>query len=648
MLTGAGVFALLFEWNWFKAPIERAVSAGTGREFHIDGDIDVDFGFPPRISASGLRLANADWATAPQMLAVDSASFTVRPLQLLRRRLVLPDVRVGEAVVYLEQSRDGRRNWLLGSKDGKRGGIVPEIGVLHVRLGTLHFRDPGRKTSLRVDASTQKASAKSRDATRFKVAGSYKGQSFTTRGTGGAAIGLADRNTPYPLRSEFRLGATRGSAQGTIGGLTRLASVDLRVDARGESLDDLYRVVAVALPPTPPYHVRARLIRDTEAWRVRDLRGKVGDSDIAGRADVRYLKGRTRFTAKLTSEVLDLDDLAGLIGAPPQAGEGETASTAQEAAAGVAKALNRLFPDRPYEFKRLRAMDADVRFEGKSIRNRRSPIDNLATRVMLENGVLHVDPLNFGIAGGTIKAVLRVDALKDELLVTNTATFSRIDLGKLFPDNELLQESSGLIGGRTALSGQGNSFADIVARADGDVGLAMSGGRISNLLLELVGLDGAESVRFLFGGDRNVALRCAIADLQVVDGVVRPESAIVDTTDTVIRVGGNINLRDETLDVVLQPSPKDFSFLSLRSPLHIEGTFKDPEIALDKKALLKTAAAVALGALVAPVAALLPLIERGPGKNVDCESLLAAVERVRPPREAKKNPPRGGSLAALN
>ena len=35
---------LLWDWNWFKGPLERAVSGATGREFRIDGDLDVDLG----------------------------------------------------------------------------------------------------------------------------------------------------------------------------------------------------------------------------------------------------------------------------------------------------------------------------------------------------------------------------------------------------------------------------------------------------------------------------------------------------------------------------------------------------------------------------------------------------------------------------
>ena len=91
-----------------------------------------------------------------------------------------------------------------------------------------------------------------------------------------------------------------------------------------------------------------------------------------------------------------------------------------------------------------------------------------------------------------------------------------------------------------------------------------------------------------------------------------------DSTDTIIIGEGSISLKDEQLDLLLRPRPKDRSILSLRSPLRIGGTFKDPSFRPDFKALgVRGAIAVALGS-IAPPAALLATFEPGPGKDSDC------------------------------
>lgn len=91
-----------------------------------------------------------------------------------------------------------------------------------------------------------------------------------------------------------------------------------------------------------------------------------------------------------------------------------------------------------------------------------------------------------------------------------------------------------------------------------------------------------------------------------------------DTTDTLILGEGTVDLKQEKLDLLLRPRPKDISILALRSPLRIGGTFKDPSFRPDFKALgLRGAIALTLGS-IAPPAALLATIETGPGEDSNC------------------------------
>ena len=87
---------------------------------------------------------------------------------------------------------------------------------------------------------------------------------------------------------------------------------------------------------------------------------------------------------------------------------------------------------------------------------------------------------------------------------------------------------------------------------------------------------------------------------------------------TIIIGDGTISLRDETLDLRLRPRPKDRSIFSLRSPLLVSGTFKDPSFRPDLKRVgLRGAIALTL-ASIAPPLALLATIELGPGKDSSC------------------------------
>jgi len=146
----------------------------------------------------------------------------------------------------------------------------------------------------------------------------------------------------------------------------------------------------------------------------------------------------------------------------------------------------------------------------------------------------------------------------------------------------------------------------------------MGRGSISNLLLELAGLDVYEALKFMIGEDRKVAIRCAFGDFAVKDGVMTTRAFAFDTTDTIIIGEGQVDLGEETLDLELRPRPKDRSILSLRSPLHIGGSFADPSFRPDFARLgLRGAIALALGS-IAPPAALLATLELGPGEDSGC------------------------------
>ena len=134
----------------------------------------------------------------------------------------------------------------------------------------------------------------------------------------------------------------------------------------------------------------------------------------------------------------------------------------------------------------------------------------------------------------------------------------------------------------------------------------------------MAGLDIAEALKFIVQGDRKIPIRCAFGDFGVRDGVMTTRALAFDTTDTIIVGEGTINLRDETLNLKLRPRPKDRSLFSLRSPLLVDGTFKDPEFHPDYGRVgLRGALALALGT-IAPPAALLATLELGPGEDASC------------------------------
>ena len=617
---------LLWDWNWFKGPVQRVVSSATGREFVIDGDLDVDLGRTITVSADRLRLGDAAWSERTRMGGAERVEVDLAPWPLLALRLHMKEVRATRPDLWLQAAPEGPGgNWVFGDGDTGQDEREPRWRLDRLLLddGRLRFTDAAERTDIEIHlASIAPVAGQARDAAApVAIAGKghWRGAAFRLEGQAASPLDLADTGTPYRIDLDASAGGTRARAQGTLTHPFRFQTFDLRMALSGRDLEDLYPLLGLALPPSPPYALDGRLRRAGDLWRYEGFAGRIGDSDVGGDVQVDVSGERPMFRARLLSRKLDLDDLAGFIGAPPATGSGETANAAQEAGAAKRAASPHLLPDTPYDLAKLRAMDADVRWRAQRIHAPKLPmIEDMDAHLLLDDGLLRLQPLDFGVAGGNVRSTLRMDARRAPIDTQAKIAVRGIELPKLLASAELAQGAVGRIGGDIAVRGQGDSVAAILGSADGDVALGMGRGRISNLVMELAGLDIAEALRFLLTEDRQVPIRCAFADFAVKDGLMTSRALAFDSTDTIIVGEGTVNLKEESLDMLLKPRPKDRSILTLRSPLRVGGTFKDPSFRPDFAALgLRGAVALALGS-IAPPAALLATFETGPGEDSDC------------------------------
>lgn len=617
LLAALVVLVLLFDWNWLKGPLERVVEARTGRAFRIGGDLDVDLGRVTRVRMDKPRFGNARWSTEPIMAAADRAEvdFELWPL-VSRRQARIPWIRLWSPKLLLETGPKGLGNWVFGVRSGDN---PARFGRLWIDDGRLQFFDAAKKTDIDITVDSAKADA-GNTAPAIDIAGKgrWTGNAFRLSGRAESPLALTDSTEPYRIDLHASAGRTRAHARGTLTDPFKFRDFDLRLALAGENLEDLFPLIGVATPATPPYHFDGQLTRKDATWHYDGFKGVVGDSDLAGSAALTTGRKRPLLVADLVSKRLDFDDLAGFIGAPPQTKGSEASNPELKAQAAALAANPRILPGTPYNLEKLRAMDADVRLKAHRINAPKLPLDDMDAHLKLDAGILQLVPLNFGVAGGDIRSTIRMDAREQVIRTNARISARRLDLSRLFPEVKLTRDAVGRISGDFALAGTGNSIAKMLGSADGDIAMGMGSGQISNLLMELAGIDIAEALKFLVTKDRKVPIRCAFGDFSVDNGLMRSRALAFDTTDTIIVGNGKISLKDETLDLELRPRPKDRSILALRSPLVVGGSFKDPSFRPDFRRLgLRGAVALALGS-VAPPAALLATLELGPGEDSSC------------------------------
>ena len=591
-----------FGLNLLKGPITRSVTEATGRELVIEGDLRPVWSWlHPRLRAEGVSFANADWGQADYLLNAEAIEASISVLPLFVGRVVLPEVHLQGAELSLEQDEEGRKNWILKAEpEEQKKESRLYVQQLTVTEGRLRWEDALREHSFVADLSTDDTGI------NFAGEGTYSGMPLKAKGHTGHVLSVRDETKPFPIAAEIKIGDTSATLEGTLTGLVGFKGIDLNFkQLSGKTMEDLYWIIGLALPDSSPYKLSGRLLRADGMWKFENFAGKVGESDLSGTLQVDTGGKRPYMHGDLVSKVLNLADLGPLVG------------TNQPREGGV-------LPEAPFNVERWESLDSDIRLKAGTIKRPKAlPIENLSTRWQLRDKVVTLDPLEFGIAGGKLAGVIKVDGNKDPVRGEINMRVRGLQLAKLFPTVKQAQGSIGDLNGLVELSGTGDSVGKLLASSQGKIGIYMDEGKISRFLMELVALDLWNAARIKLKGDKEIEIRCVIADFGVKGGVAQANAFVFDTTVVNIGGSGTINLKTEEMDMKLKPQPKDGSIGSLRTPLHIKGTFGQPDIGPDMGKLAARGAGTLAMGILNPLLAILPLIEEGKGKDSNCGALIA-------------------------
>jgi len=641
LLAALLLLVLLFDWNWFRHPLERYISHKSQREFTIS-DLHVHLGLTPTIRMRDVYFANAAWSREPAMARIRELEFSVS-LRDLPEKVLVPRVALTEPDLLFERMADDRKNWILSESDDKSPSKL-RIGTLSVDRGRLRYSDAGVPFALDVQASTfdpaqqQKVKdadappANQRYATSYVFSGKYRDAAFKGKALTGEVLSFQESGVAFPLKGELDAGTTRLEVEGTIADAANISGIDTRLHIKGRTLANLYPFLLLPLPASPPYELRGHLVLKGDRYSLDDIAGRIGSTDVSGSGAYLDRQPRPLLTADLRSQLLDIADLGPLVGVQtretggkPAASQGQTADRPRASAEQKAADPSHILPAGTFDGSRLQKIDADVTLEARKLKAPGTlPFESLKAALHLHDAVLKLDPLDFGFAGGTIATRVTLDARQPVIATDAHVEFRRIQVARLVPPGaDAIAKGAGTLGAVLSLQGKGNSVADAAAKADGKVSAAIANGRISNLLDAASGLNGGKVLGLLAGGDKTIAVNCGGVSFDVRQGKGSASLFVVDTEQTQILGTGGFDLARETFDMRIEPKPKRPGLLSLRTPVRVFGTFKDPDFSLEKGPLLARAGGAVALVFVAPLAALLPLIETGPGEDTQCARVRA-------------------------
>lgn len=636
------LLVLLFDWNWFRGPLERYVSKKTERTFRIS-DLHVRLGLTPTIRLRDVYFGNAAWSENEAMARIKEVEFSVS-LRDLPEKILVPRVAMTEPDLIFEQLKDERKNWVISEPSEKSPSRL-RISTLSVDRGRLRYLNHGEPFEIDVLASTFDAAsqAKVKDAdaapvnnrytTNYTFSGKYHNAGFSGNALTGEVLSFQESGVPFPIKGKLIAGTTKLEVEGTIADAVNISAIDTRLRIEGKTLANLYPFLLLPLPASPPYQLQGHLILKGDRFTMDDLAGKIGSTDVQGNGTYVNKKPRPLLTAHLRSKLLDISDLGPLVGVQTKLSSGKPAvSQAETNTRSAAKAKEKtidpdhMLPSGSFDGSRLQKIDADVDLDATKLKAPVTlPLESLRASLHLHDSILKLTPLEIGFAGGTIVSQVKLDARQPELKSDVQVNFNHIRVDRLIPASSSIAKGAGLLGATILISGAGNSIADAAAKSNGRISAAIANGRVSNLLDAASGLNGGKVLRLLAGGDQTINVNCGAIDFDIKNGLGKSTLFVVDTEQTQILGSGSFDLKQERFDLTVTPKPKRMDILSLRTPVQVYGSFKHADYKLEKGPLLARAAGAIALAAIAPLAALIPLIETGPGQNTDCSALHRKV-----------------------
>ena len=595
LVVGALVVLMTTDFNQYKPLIAEQAKAATGRDLVIAGDLEVGISLTPSVSVAGVTLSNAKWAKRPEMISVERFEAQMSLIPLAFGIIDVTRVVLVGADILLEVDKKGRANFDFqapgakpeapaptaesgGPADSGGGAMpIPVVREIVIRDSRLRYADAttGASHDAKIDELTIAGDGLD-SPIKMQFMGSYNRAAIELTGNFGAPAEVVSPSGPYPVTIALKAGGADVSVKGTIAEPMAGRGLNLAVSVSGNELGELSALAGSEVPKLGAYAMSMTLTGDpATALNLVGFAGALAGSDVAGDVTLE-LKGKRPFiNARLKSKLIDVTALGGAAtGAAPDA------EAAKPAGPG-----DKLFPKDPLPVEGLRAVDAKLTFDADMIIAAGAKLQNAHVGLTLQGGNLTIKPLKATVAEGGIDGSINLDGRKKAAGLAVRLLLSKVNLDTLLTDMKITEDIEGKGNIDIDIAGSGGSVAAIMAGLNGRASVLMGEGRMKTSFMQNVLGGGGQLLNQVLDKGRAgyTVVSCAVLDFPIKQGIATAKAFYIDAEARGIIGAGSANLRNETLDLTVDPRNKNKIDKAVL-PVHITGTFLAPKYNVDKQA----------------------------------------------------------------
>jgi len=290
-----------------------------------------------------------------------------------------------------------------------------------------------------------------------------------------------------------------------------------------------------------------------------------GKTNVRTTIDMSRENERRSIVAQISAPSIYLEDL----GIYPE--EREQKATAKKDKRGPRK---RIFSDEPYPFPELKDLDLSLSLDTEEVIGSGFVLNDFDINVVLKDGFMLIGPLRVTYADGfmSLESTLDMRGTKPEMKLNLKA--EDIDTADLFSYTHSPMILGGHLNLAIDLQSTGGSARELASALNGAVGIAIEHGQI-NRIANLLGADAIDFVTIARKPGTYQKLNCLALNFEFDDGIGSSKIIYIDTPSVRSQGTGTVNLREETVDLVIQPKPKK-GRLGGSSPVTIQGPLTKP------------------------------------------------------------------------
>jgi uncharacterized protein involved in outer membrane biogenesis len=391
---------------------------------------------------------------------------------------------------------------------------------------------------------------------------------------------------------------------GVIKDLQSLEGMDLSFVLKGDDVANLKKVTGRPMPIKGPFIVSGQVANlSAKAYKLSDLKVVLGENNFKGSVDLNLAGKLPRVVAALSSQKLDLR---------PILQRDDKSSHTADRKVELGKKKNKVFSSDPLSLGALKVINGKFKMQVGQILLPRMALDDFNTEIILKDGHLMVNPIKSLIGGGSVQGRFDLHPQGESAALEMEIKIDKVALGPMLKELGVERTLEGTLDLKLNVNATGGSIAELMAGLRGDTIMVMGEGRIDNKHIQFLDADLSSSIFRLINPFKHktnhTEVNCFVSRFDIEDGLADCTALVLDTKQTTVIGGGEIDLKSERLNISFKPSPKkgvdvsgwgriSFSLSKLTNPFKLGGTLANPSLAVDP-----TQTAITLGKLAGGLA----------------------------------------------